>query len=253
MNKAEWNSESWYKLASKIQSNFIERTHKVVDKIELLQLGKGKVETSPHFINLYLKPSFIEKLIIDLLLKGPAYKAEEPLKYLVDFSSPNIAKNMHVGHLRSTIIGESICRILESLGHSVDRINHIGDWGTQFGMLIAHLDSAYPNYLEEMPNINDLQAFYQNAKKRFDSDKEFKEKARQIVVNLQNGCSKERNAWKIIWDISKVEYDSIYKRLDIKINDVGESFYNDQIPTLIKQLENTPVKPLSSSKVCSNI
>ena len=178
--------------------DFLERTEKVVDKIELLQLGKGKTENSPYFINFYLKHSFIEKWIIDILLKGTAYKSEKPLKYLVDFSSPNIAKNMHVGHLRSTIIGDSICRVLESLGHNVERVNHIGDWGTQFGMLIAHLDSIYPNYLDETPNINDLQMFYQNAKKRFDSDEKFKENARQIVVNLQNGCEKERKAWKVI-------------------------------------------------------
>lgn len=88
-------------------------------------------------------------------------------RVLVDFSSPNIAKEMHVGHLRSTIIGESICRLLEFMGHDVLRVNHVGDWGTQFGMLIAHLEDRFPNFLQESPPIGDLQAFYKESKKRY--------------------------------------------------------------------------------------
>lgn len=103
---------------------------------------------------------------------------------LVDFSSPNIAKNMHVGHLRSTIQGDSICRIFEFLGYNVLRVNHVGDWGTQFGMLIQELEENFPDYLENTPNIADLQTFYQNAKKRFDADEEFKKKAHENVVKL---------------------------------------------------------------------
>lgn len=148
---------------------------------------------------------------------------------------------MHVGHLRSTIIGDSLCRVLESMGHNVMRINHIGDWGTQFGMLITHLDSVFPDYLENMPDIQDLQNFYQNAKVKFDTDEEFRSKARQAVVNLQKGNQKELKAWKVICDISKQEYDSIYHRLGIKITDVGESFYNDKIPPLIQKLEKQGV------------
>jgi arginyl-tRNA synthetase len=89
-------------------------------------------------------------------------------KVLVDFSSPNIAKEMHVGHLRSTIMGESLCRILEFQGHEVVRVNHLGDWGTQFGMLIVHLQQTYPDYLNNMPNLSDLNSFYKEAKGRFD-------------------------------------------------------------------------------------
>lgn len=103
---------------------------------------------------------------------------------LVDFSSPNIAKNMHVGHLRSTIIGDSICRIFEFLGHDVRRTNHVGDWGTQFGMLIQELSDNFPDFLQSTPDITDLQTFYQNAKKRFDSDEAFKKKAHENVVKL---------------------------------------------------------------------
>lgn len=96
---------------------------------------------------------------------------------VVDFSSPNIAKNMHVGHLRSTIQGDSVCRILEYLGYNVIRTNHVGDWGTQFGMLIQELNENFPDFVKKPPNITDLQTFYQNAKKRFDADPEFKKKS----------------------------------------------------------------------------
>jgi len=105
-------------------------------------------------------------------------------RVLVDFSSPNIAKNMHVGHLRSTIQGDSICRIFEFLGYQVDRVNHVGDWGTQFGMLIAELDDNFPDFVKQPPNITDLQTFYQNAKKRFDEEPEFKPRAQANVVKL---------------------------------------------------------------------
>jgi hypothetical protein len=119
-------------------------------------------------------------------LKPKAKKVTTMLKQrvLVDFSSPNIAKNMHVGHLRSTIQGDSICRVFEFLGHDVIRHNHVGDWGTQFGMLIAELGDAYPNFLKETPEVSDLQKFYQNSKKRFDNEPEFTARSRANVVKL---------------------------------------------------------------------
>ena len=111
-------------------------------------------------------------------------QVDRPLRVCVDFSSPNIAKNMHVGHLRSTIQGDSICRIFEFLGYEVLRHNHVGDWGTQFGMLIAELDDTFPNFLIDKPEISDLQTFYQRAKKRFDEDPDFKKVSHENVVKL---------------------------------------------------------------------
>ena len=116
-------------------------------------------------------------------------------RVLVDFSSPNIAKNMHVGHLRSTIQGDSICRMFEYKGWEVLRVNHVGDWGTQFGMLIGELDLTFPDFLESPPEIADLQTFYQNAKKRFDADEEFKGVAHSNVVKLQSGDEHCTKAW----------------------------------------------------------
>lgn len=119
-------------------------------------------------------------------------------KILVDFSSPNIAKNMHVGHLRSTIQGDSIARILEFLGYDVMRVNHVGDWGTQFGMLIEELNHKFPDFRTSQPNLGDLQTFYQNSKKRFDEEPEFQQKARQNVVKLQSGDPDCLEAWRIL-------------------------------------------------------
>lgn len=125
---------------------------------------------------------------------------------MVDFSSPNIAKDMHVGHLRSTIIGDSVCRILEFLDHDVLRVNHLGDWGTQFGMLITELTEQYPDFLTNPPNIQDLVVFYKQAKKRFDNDPEFMKRSRENVVKLQQGDEDSRKAWKLLCAISEKEF-----------------------------------------------
>jgi arginyl-tRNA synthetase len=162
---------------------------------------------------------------------------------VVDFSSPNIAKEMHVGHLRSTIIGESVSRILEYAGKHVKRVNHVGDWGTQFGMLIQYLKEEYPdvNYgggssdADGMPNITDLTEFYKNAKSRFDESSEFKKIAQLNVVKLQSGDDECHRIWKMLCDISRLEFDKVYKRLDITVEECGESFYNDKIPPVIDE------------------
>lgn len=144
---------------------------------------------------------------------------------------------MHVGHLRSTIIGESICRLLEFLGHDVIRINHVGDWGTQFGMLIAHLEDKFPNYLTVSPPIDDLQNFYKESKVRFDEDEAFKKRAYQCVVKLQGGDEKSLRAWNLICNVSRREFQGIYDRLDVSIIERGESFYQSRMVAVVKELK----------------
>ncbi|CAN0568441.1 unnamed protein product, partial [Ectocarpus sp. 12 AP-2014] len=135
-----------------------------------------KTSVSPQgYINIRLRPAFINQSIAKVIKNGPAPPEVKKMRVVVDFSSPNIAKEMHVGHLRSTIIGEAICRVLEFCGHTVFRHNHVGDWGTQFGMLINYMKEAYPNFLTDPPNITDLTTFYKAAKLRFDESEEFKE------------------------------------------------------------------------------
>lgn len=158
-------------------------------------------------------------------------------KIVVDFSSPNIAKEMHVGHLRSTIMGEAICRLFEYLGNEVERINHVGDWGTQFGMLIELMIDQYPDYLENQPELKDLESFYKQSKKRFDEDEEFKKRAQLNVVRLQSGDENMMKAWKILCDVSRSFFKQIYKRLDIDCKEYGESFYNPMIPDVLKELD----------------
>uniref|UniRef100_A0AC34FAE0 Arginine--tRNA ligase n=1 Tax=Panagrolaimus sp. ES5 TaxID=591445 RepID=A0AC34FAE0_9BILA len=191
----------------------------------------------PGFINVHLQPEFLGTRIGKLLQNGIQPPKIAKRKALVDFSSPNIAKEMHVGHLRSTIIGDTICRLMEFFGFDVLRINHVGDWGTQFGMLIAHLQDRFPNYLNETPPIGDLQAFYKESKKRFDEDEAFKARAYDRVVKLQNHDPEIIKAWKMICDVSRADFNKIYEKLDIKITERGESFYQEYMVKLVKELE----------------
>uniref|UniRef100_I3N2W3 Arginine--tRNA ligase, cytoplasmic n=1 Tax=Ictidomys tridecemlineatus TaxID=43179 RepID=I3N2W3_ICTTR len=164
-----------------------------------------KVEIAgPGFINVHLRKDFVSEQLTNLLVNGVQLPPlEERKKVVVDFSSPNIAKEMHVGHLRSTIIGESMCRLFEFAGYDVLRLNHVGDWGTQFGMLIAHLQDKFPDYLTVSPPIGDLQAFYKESKRRFDTEEEFKKRAYQCVVLLQSKNPDIIKAWKLICDVSR--------------------------------------------------
>ncbi|KAK1677516.1 hypothetical protein QYE76_038364 [Lolium multiflorum] len=195
----------------------------------------------PGFVNIVLSNTWIAKRIQDMLVNGiKTWAPIVPVKRVVlDFSSPNIAKEMHVGHLRSTIIGETLARILQFLNVYVLRRNHVGDWGTQFGMLIEFLFEKFPNW-EELGSqaIGDLQLFYKASKERFDNDEEFKVRAQQAVVRLQGGGEKYRTAWKRICQISRNEFDEVYKLLDVQLEEKGESFYNPYIPQVLEELSN---------------
>ncbi|WP_413683146.1 arginine--tRNA ligase [Prochlorococcus sp. MIT 1011] len=160
-------------------------------------------------------------------------------RVIIDFSSPNIAKEMHVGHLRSTIIGDSLARVLEFCGYEVLRLNHVGDWGTQFGMLITHLKEVVPEALhtKDVVEISDLVNFYRQAKKRFDEDQIFQNKSRSEVVNLQAGDQKSLIAWQLLCNQSRKEFQKIYDRLDIKLTERGESFYNKFLVDVINDLK----------------
>ncbi|PON62472.1 Arginine-tRNA ligase [Parasponia andersonii] len=193
----------------------------------------------PGFVNVRLSRNWIAKNIQKMLLGGIENWAPQlPVKRaVVDFSSPNIAKEMHVGHLRSTIIGDALARMLEFSNVDVLRRNHVGDWGTQFGMLIEFLFEKYPNWEDVSETaIGDLQAFYKASKQRFDSDAAFKERAQQAVVHLQGGESKYRRAWLQICEISRKEFDRVYQRLGVQLEEKGESFYNPYISDVIKEL-----------------
>ncbi|KAH8854373.1 Arginine--tRNA ligase, cytoplasmic [Schistosoma japonicum] len=193
----------------------------------------------PGFMNIWVQRNFISTEVRKILLHGvtPPFI---PNKYsvIIDMSSPNIAKEMHVGHLRSTIIGESISRLLSFLGHKVLKLNHLGDWGTQFGMLITHLKDVYPD-CETYPPISDLQEFYKTSKARFDKEEEFNQRAHLAVVKLQQNDPDYVSAWKQICDISRKEFDDIYRRLGIKnLVERGESFYQSRMEEFVEYLKS---------------
>eukprot|EP00510_Aplanochytrium_minuta_P002102 CAMPEP_0184028690 /NCGR_PEP_ID=MMETSP0954-20121128/14993_1 /TAXON_ID=627963 /ORGANISM="Aplanochytrium sp, Strain PBS07" /LENGTH=801 /DNA_ID=CAMNT_0026313587 /DNA_START=1 /DNA_END=2406 /DNA_ORIENTATION=- len=196
--------------------------------------------TGPGFINIYFKADFITRNVADIITKGKPTqsKLDKSCKVGVDFSSPNVAKEMHVGHLRSTIIGDCICRILAYRGHEVKRINHLGDWGTQFGMLLTYLKDTNTNVDEENTAIKELNAIYKAAKKKFDEDEDFKTRSRQEVVKLQSGEEGARKMWKKLIAVSEKAFNKVYSKLDIDFPDgyCGESFYQSRIPATVEDL-----------------
>nr|XP_046265712.1 arginine--tRNA ligase, cytoplasmic [Scatophagus argus] len=224
--------------AKGVKVNPREIAEKIIQNLPDNELIQKTEIAGPGFINIHLKRSFVSKLLSNLLINGVKLPPlSSRTKVVVDFSAPNIAKEMHVGHLRSTIIGESTCRLFEFLGYDVVRLNHVGDWGTQFGMLIAHLQDKFPDYLTVSPPISDLQAFYKESKKRFDEDEAFKKRAYQCVVKLQSKDPSFLKGWNLICDVSRKEFEKIYKCLDITIIERGESFYQDMMAEVVKEFE----------------
>lgn len=215
----------------------------IVQNLNVADLCHPPTVAGPGFINLRLTPAYLETQLQTLQASARLgiAEAQKPQRIAIDFSSPNIAKEMHVGHLRSTIIGDSIARILEFRGHEVLRLNHVGDWGTQFGMLIAYLREAYPDALTTANalDIGDLVSFYRKAKQRFDEDEAFQATARQEVVRLQAGAEDTLHAWKLLCEQSRREFQVIYDLLDITLQERGESFYNPFLEDVLAVLERS--------------
>lgn len=226
--------------AKKLGLNPREFAQKVVDNVDLNGIAEKLEIAGPGFINIFLAPTWLaqqtenafsgDKLGINL---------NQAQTVVVDYSSPNVAKEMHVGHLRSTIIGDSVVRALEFLGNKVIRANHVGDWGTQFGMLIAYLEKMENEHASEM-ELSDLEAFYRAAKEHYDSDEVFAEKARNYVVKLQSGDDYCRTMWKKLVNITMQQNQHNYNRLNVTLteNDVmGESLYNPMLPEIVADLK----------------
>ena len=230
-------------LAKPLKSNPRAIATKIAENLNVSDLSEPPSIAGPGFINFKLKTEYLEQQLKEVhggdRLGIP--KANPPQRVIVDYPSPNIAKEMHVGHLRPAVIGECFARVVEFLGHDVLKISHIGDWGTPFGMLIAYLQEAYPDpqAAAEASNSGDLATFYRQAKKRFDEDETFKENARQAVVKLQSGDPNVLEAWERVCQLSKRSYRKIYDLLDISkdIIDRGESFYNPYLPDVITDLD----------------
>jgi len=216
-------------LAAEIVANL--KLEGIADKVEI---------AGPGFINIHLSDDY---LATTLSQTNPAQASapEQVQTVVVDYSSPNLAKEMHVGHLRSTIIGDAIAQVLEHLGHTVIRQNHMGDWGTQFGMLIAELEEQVGEGEKPELALNDLEGFYQQSKHHFDEDPAFADKARQYVVSLQSGDAHCLALWQQFIDISVEHSEALYRQLNVTLGHEHirpESAYNDDLPQVLADLQN---------------
>jgi arginyl-tRNA synthetase len=228
----------------------------VVAKLDLKGVCERVEVAGPGFVNLTLARVFLERevqaLARDARLGVPL--AERRDKVILDYSAPNFAKEMHVGHLRSTIIGDALGRLLEILGHEVARQNHVGDWGTPFGMLIEQLvDLGQADQRGAGADVGELSEFYRSARVKFDTDPAFAERARRRVVLLQAGDAQTLTLWRVLIDISTKYFNEIYSRLGVQLRDEdlrGESFYNSMLADVARELERRGIAKLNDGALC---
>lgn len=230
-------------LAKQAKSNPRAVAEQIKSKLQLGEMASEVSIAGPGFINVRLSPAWLagqlKSVAQDDRIGAPLTCSPEIV--VVDYSAPNIAKELHVGHLRSTIIGDAVSRVLEFQGQDVIRQNHIGDWGTQFGMLISHLRTLDASHQTE---LQDLEAFYVAAKARWKDDETFAEEARRSVVKLQAGEAEELRLWRQIIDETRRHYQPIYDRLKVKLrpeNERGESFYNPFLPDVVCELKDAKI------------
>ncbi|EKN3344936.1 arginine--tRNA ligase [Yersinia ruckeri] len=213
---------------------------KVVALLDLEGIASKVEIAGPGFINIFLDRQWIaEKVEYALTAPKLGIAPVEPQIVVIDYSAPNVAKQMHVGHLRSTIIGDAAARTLEFLGHNVIRANHVGDWGTQFGMLIAYLEKMQNENASDM-GLSDLEVFYREAKKHYDEDEAFAARARAYVVKLQGGDEYCRAMWRKLVDITMAQNQISYDRLNVTLTQddvMGESLYNSMLPGIVADLK----------------
>ena len=239
-------------LAKSLKKNPREIAQTVVEHLDLGGIIAKAEIAGPGFVNLWLNPKQVAASCDNALNDpriGVAQKAD-PIKVVVDYSGPNMAKQMHVGHLRSTIIGDTLANLLTFLGDEVIRQNHIGDWGTQFGMLIAYLEEVGE---DGNASLKDLEQFYKDAKARFDADASFADKAREYVVKIQSGDAHCLTLWKKFIDISLGHCEEVYEKLGVNLTreDVrAESFYNDTLAKVITDLDKAGMLQESDGAQC---
>lgn len=250
-----YQCNSAMKLAKMLQKPPREIAEKIVAVLLKKETCFEKADVAgPGFINLTFSSTFLSErlnqVIQDPRLGIPFPKERQ--RVIVEFSSPNIAKEMHVGHLRSTIIGDAIARLFEFLGHTVIRLNHVGDWGTAFGMLIAYMKEEVPEVLEgkQEADLPTLMGWYRASKTRFDEDAQFKARARQAVVKLQGGDPEALKGWEMICEISRKAFQQVYDLLDVKLEERGESFYNPLLPKVVEDLDKKGLITLSEGAKC---
>jgi arginyl-tRNA synthetase len=261
-DRADYQANGILALAKKAKANPRELATQVVSRVVTGEVIKDIEVSGPGFLNITLA----DKAIVENLAARYADAdrlgvpfAENPGTTVVDYAQPNVAKEMHVGHLRSAVIGDAVVQLLEFTGESVVRRHHIGDWGTQFGMLIQYLDE-HPHELDHKNTrvsgeeaMSNLDRLYKTARKLFDSDEEFKTRARRRVVDLQAGDPHTLATWQKFVDESKIYFFSVFEKLDMEVRDpdiVGESGYNDMLAETCRLLEESGVAVRSEGALC---
>ncbi|MBP9742542.1 MAG: arginine--tRNA ligase [Burkholderiales bacterium] len=245
-----------------------ELAQQIISKVNLGPMVEKLEIAGPGFINITLNNEYLAQYVLNLNSNnnyGIDYLQHKSQTVVVDLSSPNLAKEMHVGHLRSTVIGDALARMFEYMGDTVIRQNHVGDWGTQFGMLLAYLEmyTQEPHNFSDASNlidmkdahfsVNDLERFYQNAKKRFDEDPSFADRARQLVVKLQQKSSDVLTLWQKFREESLNHCQKVYDQLKVKLsvnNVCGESFYEPYLPQIVDILQAKEVIIESEGAKC---
>ncbi len=250
-------------LAKRLKTNPRKLAEQIVEKLDVSDMCEPPEVAGPGFINLRLKADFVAARLLEINTDSQnrlgIEKESDPKTIVVDFSGPNIAKQMHVGHLRSTIIGDCICRTLEFTGHNVIRQNHIGDWGTAFGMLIAYIErrgmSAQQGEVTGVipVHLSEFEVFYREAKELYDKDDDFRSRSRDAVVGLHSGDQTWMGRWQSLVAQSARHYQQIYDSLNVKLKtkDIhGESKYKDDLPDIVAELKKKGLAEVSDGAVC---
>jgi arginyl-tRNA synthetase len=243
INLGHYQLNNLIKISNELNLTTSDLANKIISNIKNNNIYKKITFSKPGFINFFICRKFLsqelEKIFFSSRLGVPRVK---PKNIVVDYSSPNVAKEMHVGHLRSTIIGDVTVRVLNFLGHNVIKANHIGDWGTQFGMLIAYLKEKNIKNIDF--SLSKLEHFYCKAKKKYDIDESFAEKSRRYVSKLQKGDQHCYRIWRKIVSITMSENYKIYKKLNVTLNNhdtMGESLYSNMLPNIVQDLKNKKI------------
>jgi arginyl-tRNA synthetase len=238
---ADYQVNAAFEAAKRLGRNPRELAAELLGQLDLGDLCSSVEVAGPGYVNLVLRADLLSAGVIGALddERDGVRPAETAERVVVDYSAPNVAKEMHVGHLRSTVIGDALARLLEFLGHAVIRQNHLGDWGTPFGMLIEHLLDVGETEAAHELSIGDLNGFYQHAREKFDDDPAFADRARARVVSLQAGDPTSLRLWGLLVDESKRYFTAVYDALDVTLTDgdyAGESSYNAALNAVVDEL-----------------
>ena len=255
---ADYQADAALRLAKPLKKPPLEIAKAIAAALDVKDLCEGETSVTvspPGFVNFTLGRAWLERSLAGVATdpRAGVPKTAHPETVVIDYSGPNVAKEMHVGHIRSTVIGDALARVLAFVGHNVIRQNHVGDWGTPFGMLIEHLEDVGADRAASELSMGSLNQFYQAARQKFDGDPAFAERARQRVVLLQSGDAATLEHWNVFVTASRRYFTTLYRRLGVLLDDAdvrGESFYNPMLADVARDLEQQGVARIDDGALC---